>query len=353
MIDIRSYLKENTLVFDGGLGTYYAQRSRGGYRDCEWANLTAPEEISAIHRAYLDAGSRALKTNTYACNRLRFSETECAAMLREGVKLARRCAGERAYVFADIGPIDARDDTDLFEEYRSVLDRFLELRMEHFLLETLSTDRYLPELAAYLKQRCPGAFLLVSFAASPDGFTREGRWVQELLDSAAEVPQIDAVGLNCVSGAKQMRELLERLRLPDKPFSVMPTAGYPTVRANRVYYNGDPGYFAAQTAAMRSRGAVILGGCCGTTPEHIAALRQALSLPTPARGTHASPEKSTPETRPDPFWAALCDTERRPFAVELEIHGRGAGAAAPRRGGDHGGGLPGGAGAGGFEPDGL
>ena len=319
MRELRDYLQENTLLFDGGMGTYYAARNRTSHRDCEWANLTAPDEVLAIHRAYLAAGARAIKTNTYALNRLNVSDSECAAMLREGYRLACRAAGEEAWVCADIGPIDARDDTDLLEEYRFVLDQFLLLGAKNFLLETLSTDQFLPEIAAMLKERCPDAFLLVSFAAQPDGFTRDGRLIRELIRSAAAEPLIDAVGLNCVSGGRQMVELVRKLGPLPGRFAVMPNAGYPTVRANRVYYDGDPGYFAMQMATLHAQGAAILGGCCGTTPEHIAATRDALRLPAPVRVEIGSARVPVPGTeREDPFWTALCDPAARPFAVELD-----------------------------------
>ena len=319
MRDLREYLRENTLLFDGGMGTYYAARNRTTHRDCEWANLTARDEVLAIHRAYLAAGAQAIKTNTYALNRLNFADSECAAMLREGWRLACRAAGEEAWVFADIGPIEARDDTDLLAEYRFVLEQFLLLGAKNFLLETLSTDQYLPEIAAYLKERCPDAFLLVSFAAQPDGFTRDGRLIRELIEAAAAEPRIDAVGLNCVSGGRQMAELVKKLGPLPTRFAVMPNAGYPTVRANRVYYDGDPGYFAMQMATLHAEGAGILGGCCGTTPEHIAAMRDALRLPAPARIEYRAAQMTAPGAqREDPFWTALCDPEDRPFAVELD-----------------------------------
>ena len=93
MRDLRDFLRTDPLLFDGGMGTYYAARNRTSHRDCEWANLTAPDEVLSIHRAYLDAGARAIKTNTYALNRLNFAESECAAMLRAGYRLACRAAG--------------------------------------------------------------------------------------------------------------------------------------------------------------------------------------------------------------------------------------------------------------------
>ena len=321
MIEIRRYLQENgVLLFDGGMGTYYAARNRTSHRDCEWANLTAPGEIEAIHKAYLAAGCRAIKTNTYCANRLNYSESECAAMLREGWLIARRAAGEDAYVFADIGPIDPRDDTDPKTEYLFVADQFLALGARHFLLETIGTDQDLSEIAAHIKAAAPEAFLLVSFAAQPDGFTRDGRLIGELCRAAAEDPNIDAVGLNCVSGARQMVELVDKIGPRKGLFSTMPNAGYPTVRGNRVYYDGDPGYFAMQMAALRDKGVQILGGCCGTTPEHIAAAVRSLQAPGPVRvELSARPaETETAPRRADPFWEALCDPARRPFAVELD-----------------------------------
>ena len=319
MMDIRTYLEKHSLLFDGGMGTYYAQRNRTSHRDCEWANLTAPEEVAAIHRAYLEVGCRAIKTNTYAANRLNFPESDCREMIRAGYEIACRTAGD-AFVFADIGPIDPRDDTDLLEEYRFVVDVFLSLGASNFLFETMSTDTFLGEIPAYIKNKSPGAFVLVSFAAQPDGFTRDGRLISELCHTAEQIPEIDALGLNCVSGGRQMARLVEKLGEFKKPFAVMPNAGYPTVRGNRTYYDGDPGYFAAQMRLMHEWGAKILGGCCGTTPEHMEAVAAAIQqertglVRRPAERAEA-PEETEAE---DPFWLALCDPEKRPAAVELD-----------------------------------
>ncbi|MBE6990103.1 MAG: bifunctional homocysteine S-methyltransferase/methylenetetrahydrofolate reductase [Ruminococcaceae bacterium] len=319
MKPIREYLQDGPLVFDGAMGTYYAARSRSIHQGCERANRTAPEEIAAIHRAYLAAGCGAIKTNTYAVNRLNFSGAECASLLKAGYELARQTAGENAYVFADIGPIDPQGDMDILAEYLFVVDCFLALGAAHFLLETLGNDRFLPEIARHIKEKQPEAFLLVSFAVQPDGFTRDGRLLRELMQSATAVPEIDAVGLNCLSGGRQMVDLLEKLGPVEKPLSAMPVAGYPTVRANRVFYDSDPRYFAMQAATLRAQGVIILGGCCGTTPEHIAAMVEALRLPAPRRIKRFSHAAAAPvEPRDDSFWTALCDDSRKPFAVELD-----------------------------------
>ena len=321
MRDIRRYIEENgLLLFDGGMGTYYASRNRTSHRDCEWANLTAPGEVEAIHRAYLAAGCMAIKTNTYGANRQNFPEKDCAAILREGWLIAQRAAGEDAWVFADIGPIDARDDADLLEEYLFLVREFLALGARCFLFETMGSELYLHEVARAIKRADPEAFVLVSFAAQPDGFTRDGRLIGELCRAAAQDAYIDAVGLNCVSGGRQTVELRRRIGAVEGLFSAMPNAGYPTVRGNRTYYDGDPAYFAEQLALLHGLGVQILGGCCGTTPEHMAAAARALRERLPALVSYPAPkrEEVRSETRFDPFWEALCDPARRPFAVELD-----------------------------------
>ena len=318
-MDIRTYLNEQPLLFDGAMGTYYAARNRHGADTCEQANITAPAEILAIHREYLAAGCRAIKTNTFGVNRPAVGEAACTALLEAGYRLAAEAAGETAFVFADIGPIDLPDSKNLFAEYQFLVDRFLALGAEHFLFETHSQDTCLSAVAAYIKTQCPSAFILVSFAAQPDGFTRSGVPVRELVLRAEQDAHIDAVGLNCVSGAKHMAELADTLGPLEKPFSAMPNAGYPTVLGSRTYYNGDPEYFALQLAELAARGATILGGCCGTTPAHMAAAAKALRNAEPKRiSLSASSAPPAPAPAENRFYAALCDPRQKPFAVELD-----------------------------------
>lgn len=315
---VHDYLKDNFLLFDGAMGTYYAARNHDHHRSCEQANLTAPEEIEAIHRAYLEAGCAAIKTNTFAANRPNLGQADCAAVIRAGYGIACRAAGD-AFVFADIGPIDVNDD-ELLAEYRFVVDQFLAAGAKNFLFETNSHDHALPEIAAYIKKQVPESFVLVSFAAQPDGFTRSGHLVTELFFRASRDRNIDAAGLNCISGARHMVELADTLEHHDVLLSVMPNAGYPTVRDNRTYYDSDPEYFAMQMGELRARGAKILGGCCGTTPEYIAATARILKRISPAKPlvSEENVPTQTVEASANPFWDALCDRDKKPFAVELD-----------------------------------
>jgi homocysteine S-methyltransferase len=278
-MDIREELRSGILLFDGAMGTYWAQRHRHGEERCELANLTHPGEVTAIHRAYLEAGCRAIKTNTFAANPHTLgSAAQVERVLTAAWENAQRAAeGKGAYVFADIGPIPQREDRAPWEDYQLVLDTFLKLGAKHFLFETNSSDLCLARCAAYLKEREPEAFVLVSFAVMPDGYTREGRSGKALLQSLAQSGHVDAVGLNCVSGAYHMRKLVQEVELPGVLLAAMPNAGYPVVVDNRTFYDSDPDYYALQLSELAGLGVSILGGCCGTTPEHLRKTAQLLA----------------------------------------------------------------------------
>ena len=177
---------------------------------------------------------------------------------------------------------------------------------------------YLHETAAYIKERAPEAFIILSFNVQPDGFTTAGRMIRDLCKAAEEDPNVDAVGMNCMTTARHMVDLLRKIGPLNIPISVMPNASYPTVRGNRSCYDGDPGYFAAQMAVLRDEGAWILGGCCGTTPEYTAATAKALKAPAHIRMEYPLQREKIPQSRPNPFWDVLCDPDRKAIAVELD-----------------------------------
>lgn len=320
-MELRKYLEENVLLFDGGMGTYYAQCTHSSGSGCELANLNQPELIEKIHREYIEAGAMAIKTNTFGANRISMPGDEelVKKVIAAGWKLAHQAvenrildegqtpyskasgskmadsmkldnkisdsnAAECPYIFADIGPVTANTVEEQEREYCWVIDRFLELGAGNFLFETNSNADGLTEAVKYLKGKCADAYIIVSFAVQPDGFSRDGKFVTELINTMMQTGAIDAVGMNCVCGARHMLELAQRLKLAEKSdhtqMAVMPNAGYPTVIANRTFYEGDPVYFATQLVEMAHMGARILGGCCGTTPAHIACVQMQLQKET-------------------------------------------------------------------------
>lgn len=300
---IREQIERGVLLFDGGMGTYFAGKNHQAGSGCELSNLSQPELIQAIHREYLEAGCQAIKTNTFAVNRIQFQGNEELAerTIRAGWQLAaEEAAPYGAFVFADIGPVLMPGEEEagaVAAEYCWIADRFLTLGAGCFLFETNASTAGLKEAAAYIRSRRPDAFLITSFAVGADGFSREGVFAQKLLDDMSACPAVDAVGFNCICGARHMRELVRGLRRGDKLLSLMPNAGYPVVRNNRTYYDSDPAYFAAELAAMASEGAAILGGCCGTTPVHMEELQKALGRQT-AAGT-AQRSEAGGARRPD------------------------------------------------------
>ena len=279
MKDIRELLQTRPLLFDGAMGTYY--KAAPGV-ECEQANLTDPAGVLAVHREYLAAGADAVKTNTFSLPRLAAAHTPGWEQLAQaGWQLAVQAAGETgAAVFADLGPAPDTEAVPAGQVYAAVAKQFAALGARNFLFETLSSDAGLLDAVGAIKAEVPDAFVLVSFAVLPDGYTREGMYCKDLARRMQESGIVDAVGLNCVSAPGAMRTLAKQLG-GTLPLSVMPNAGYPVVTRTQVKYQGRPEYFARELGRLAAEGTVqILGGCCGTTPAHIAALRAELdSLP--------------------------------------------------------------------------
>ena len=320
MLDVRKLLAQRPLLFDGGMGTYY--KAKPG-QECEQANLTDPDGILAVHRAYLAAGADAIKTNTFSLPRLAAAQQPGWEQLADaGWQLAAKAAGETgAAVFADLGPAPDTENLPAEQVYLAVAKRFALLGARNFLFETLSAEGGVLEAIRALKQTVPEAFVLVSFAVLPDGYTREGRYCAELVRRMAQSGVVDAVGLNCVSAPGAMRALVQQLGDAGVPLSVMPNAGYPVVARAQVRYQGKPEYFARELSRLATEGVRILGGCCGTTPQHIAALRTALdalpeTLPAAPAAKPAAAAKPAVET--DDAFLRKLRAGQRVIAVELD-----------------------------------
>ena len=292
MKDIRELLQTRPLLFDGAMGTYY--KAAPGV-ECEQANLTDPAGVLAVHREYLAAGADAVKTNTFSLPRLAAAHTPGWEQLAQaGWQLAVQAAEETgAAVFADLGPAPDTEAVPAGQVYTAVAKQFTALGARNFLFETLSSDAGLLDAVGAIKAEVPDAFVLVSFAVLPDGYTREGMYCKDLARRVQESGIVDAVGLNCVSAPGAMRTLAKQLG-GTLPLSVMPNAGYPVVTRTQVKYQGRPEYFARELGRLAAEGTVqILGGCCGTTPAHIAALRAELDRLPVVEKTAPAEEFST------------------------------------------------------------
>ncbi len=289
------------LLTDGAMGTYYAELTGDVRSFCEFANVNSPEIILRIHQEYLAAGAGMIRTNTFAANRyaLEVSRDEQTKVLSKGLEIAIQAVkGTNAFVAASIGPIrrtGQEEDQEILDEFLFMAKTLVDAGAQNFIFETFSDASLLPTVAEAIKGWAPDAFILTQFAFSSDGLTRDGFGIQTIFKEIESCATIDAYGFNCGSGPSQLRKLLGRLDLKDKPISVLPNASFPELINERAVYVNNPPYFAQVMEDVVEQGAQIIGGCCGTTPEHIRALAERLghikAVSGPVHPVHDTPKK--------------------------------------------------------------
>ncbi len=318
-MNVKEYLKENILLFDGATGTYFSSIYEDTMYRCEFANITNPNLIKEIHTRYLQAGAKAIKTNTFSVKSSNeFSKRE---IIEEGYKIA--CAAAEkfdAFVFADIGYIGTKINEDKFLEYKEIVDVFLDLGAKNFLFETLADDEGIVEIANYIREKDKESFMIVSFAISAEGVTANGKFAQSLLRKYNEVASIDVVGFNCICGPLHINRVLQTVEMPEKKMvTIMPNAGYPTILGSRTSYGDNPVYFANQMMEILKNPVQIIGGCCGTTPDFIRELKGLLDhhkqqVDSPQRKYTKDTKKVIRVNR---FYEKLKKNDK-PIAVELD-----------------------------------
>lgn len=303
---IRDYLRHNTLVADGAMGTYYAQLTGREDACSELANLENPELIRSIHSQYIEAGARLIRCNTFSANifSLKRPRETVDQIVQAGFQLAcEAAADQQVFVAADIGPIPETTGSGaeieraaILAEYSHIVDVFLAAGAEIFVFETFSSTEYLAEVTSYIKEQAPQAFILLQFATTADGFTRKGISNAHIVSAVKAMAAVDAYGFNCGVGPTHLYNALATLELDfaNDIISVLPNAGYPEIINERTVYVQNTAYFAEVMKRIQGLGTRIVGGCCGTTPAHIAALAAVLHPgQSPAVRTARSSDKIT------------------------------------------------------------
>jgi methionine synthase I (cobalamin-dependent)/5,10-methylenetetrahydrofolate reductase len=246
--------------------------------------------VQSIHRAYIAAGAEAIETNTFAANRVRLATYGLEHKVRDinfrGVKVAREAkeiSGESVFLagsvssigqpLAPIGTISPEEARDIFVEQ---IEALLEAGVDLLVLETFSS---LVELRAAI-QAARGVSsdlpLIAEVSVAEDGNTLSGRTPLEVVQALEDV-QVDVVGVNCGVGPQAALDAILQMRaMTKKSLSAMPNAGTPTTQGGRQMYVSTPEYFAEYARRFAEAGVKVIGGCCGTTPAHIAAMRAAL-----------------------------------------------------------------------------
>ena len=281
---INEYLKNNILICDGAMGTYYSEISGNDVSYCEFANLNDREIVKKIHCDYIKAGAKLIRTNTFSANTydLGITREQLKNIIYEGVNIAKEAVNDRKiYIGASIGPIRnenvEENDSEIFNEYKFIIDCFLENNINIFVFETFSNYHYLDEVSRYIKAKNKNGFILTQFAFKPDGYTRDGFSVNNVIQNIKNNEYIDAYGLNCGSGPAHLFELVKKIKLEKGDIlSVLPNAGFPEIIHERTVYPNNPLYFAKRINDIKNQGAVILGGCCGTNPSYIKEISKVL-----------------------------------------------------------------------------
>lgn len=336
-------LRRGVLLADGAMGTLLYSRGASTTGSLELLNLTNPEMVERAHLDYLLAGARVIETNTYGANRLRLAEYGLAEKVWDinlrGAKLARSArevAGEPALVAGAVGPLRAARVGSPGKElspgevralYREQMEALLAGGVDLFVVETHADPKEAVEAIRAAREICRLPVVL-EFAFWPVGPTegvpagpgRPGLWEEDedsgglttaagytpegvagYLNALPEGDRPEVIGLNCGGGVVHLLQALTRLKRElrfEVLWCAMPNAGLPRYEGGRLYYAASPAYTASRVPALIEAGVKLIGGCCGTTPEHIQAMRQALAgISSPAGlfpgTTHAAGRAAT------------------------------------------------------------
>ncbi len=271
------------LLMDGAMGTLLQSRGLGPGELPELWNVTHPGVLSEIHRAYLDAGAEILLANTFGANRYKLGSAagRAAELVAAGVALAKKAADGRAYTALDIGstgkllkPYGDLDFEEAYDAFAEMIDAGTAAGADLIVIETMS-DIYETKAALLAAKEHSSLPVLVSLTFDESGKLLTGA---DIPTAAAVVEGLgaDVIGLNCGLGPRQMLQLLPRLRSAcSLPIAVSPNAGLPVVVDGKTCFLVEPAEFAADCRSLLEGGAAIVGGCCGTTPGHIAAMADA------------------------------------------------------------------------------
>jgi homocysteine S-methyltransferase len=283
--EFREQLSRRVIVADGAMGTMLYSRGVFINRCFDELNLAQPDLVRQIHQEYAKAGAEILETNTFGANRARLSAFGVAEKLKAinqaGVRLAREAAGESAFVAGAIGPLGVRIEPlgpTSFSEARGIFreqaEALIEAGADLLILETFGNLDELREAVLAAREAGGEAIPIVAQVTIDDFGHLPGGTDTETFTREMNSWPVDAIGLNCSVGPKATLETIElMMQHSTKPMSAMPNAGLPTRVEGRNIYLCSPEYMAQYARRLLWAGVRIIGGCCGTTPDHIKLIR--------------------------------------------------------------------------------
>jgi homocysteine S-methyltransferase len=303
-------LAQGPLLADGAMGTMLYANGVPYERCFDELNLSEPDLVQRIHREYIAAGAGLIETNTFGANRIRLSTYGLEGRVRDinyrGVRIAREAreiAGESVFVAGAVGPIGqplAPVGSVTLEEAQAAFAEQIEALLEGgadlIILETFSDLSELQAAIAAARSVCDLP-LVAQLTFTEDGRTLSGHdpaTAAQILDALP----VDVIGINCGVGPQLVYEwILQMAPHTSRKLSALPNAGFPARIGGRFFYFSTPAYFAEYARKFAAAGVALIGGCCGTTPAHIAAMGAALQAAQPRRET---PRVSVVVSRPEP-----------------------------------------------------
>ena len=299
--ELRALVADGPLLADGGLGTALIERGLVDPEGCvEFVNVSEPDAVADVHREFVEAGARLIESNTFGANRFGLAkhslERRLVEINRRGVEIARDAGwsgatpSQRAIVAGSVGPLRVRlapygrvPRAEAREAYAEQIAVLAEAGADLIVIETQSDLNEMKEALAAARSVCDVA-VIVAATFTRDDRTLLGSTPERIAARLVELGA-DAVGVNCSEGPAQVLRIVHAMRphAGDAPLIAMPNAGGPTRVGERIVYPATPEYLGEYARSFVAAGASIIGGCCGTHPEHIAAMRRALDAPRQLR----------------------------------------------------------------------
>src|SRR5512146_2513037 len=279
------------ILSDGAMGTILNQRGVEFDACFDELNLTRPALVAEVHREYIEAGAQIIQTNTFGANRYKLARHGLDGRLAEinaaGVELAKRVVAasfKPVLIAGDVGPLGVRlapfgrvqpdEACQVFGEQIKVL---ADAGADLIIIETMTDVFEIREAIRAARQVAPDLPVIASMTFTRDDRTLLGDDPVKVAHGIAEAGA-DVIGINCSGGPNQLLRILKQMRqaVPQAKFSIMPNAGWPEQVGGRIKYPANPEYFGEYALAFWEAGARVIGGCCGTTPRHIASMAQAI-----------------------------------------------------------------------------
>ncbi len=324
---MRNYLEilqKRPLILDGAMGTVIYERGVFVNACYEALVLTDPKLIAGIHREYVEAGAELILTNTFGANRIKLRgfglDDQVATINRTAVRLAREAAGPERLVGGDVGPCQEGPNrlTDALAPeveaaFTEQMQALAAAGADMLFLETFSDAREL-EVAARAA-RATGLPVHASITVNERGETTTGAAALMLMERLEANPNVDTVGLNCAVGPAALLKIVQTvLPVLTKPLLVKPNAGFPQPVGGRMLYMAGPEYFTEKAKVFMRLGVRGVGGCCGTTAEHIRLMASTLGC----QNAFGAPETAAVVKRIDlPLAEAVPTADKSAFAGKL------------------------------------